>query len=67
MKICITTQETPHSLFYLGEGGMAHRSFIVDITDESLPQGLKDFISNRERDYDFKRFNYISSITIVEE
>ena len=53
--------------WHLGEGNIKQRSFIVDIPNESLPQGLQEFFKTREEDSTFKRFSNVDSITIVEE
>ena len=67
MKICITTIEMSQIQWYLAEGCCKKRAFIVDIPNESLPQGLQEFFKTREEDSDFKQFSNVDSITIVEE
>lgn len=67
MKICITVSEMSQLQWHLGEGNIKQRSFIVDIPNESLPQGLQEFFKTREEDSTFKRFSNVDSITIVEE
>ena len=67
MKICITTSEMSQLQYQLGEGKCKQRSFIVDIPNESLPQGLQDFLKLREEDSDFKRYSNVDSITMMEE
>ena len=44
MKICITVSEMSQLQWHLGEGNIKQRSFIVDIPNESLPQGLQEFL-----------------------
>ena len=53
--------------WHLGEGNIKQRSFIVDIPNESLPQGLQEFFKTREDDLMFRKFSNLDSITIVEE
>lgn len=67
MKICITTIEMSQIQWHLAEGSCKKRAFIVDVPNESLPQGLQDFFKSREEDSDFKQFSNVDSITIVEE
>ena len=67
MKICITTLEMSQLQWSLGEGCCKKRAFIVDIPNESLPQGLQEFLKTREEDSTFKQFSNVDSITIVEE
>jgi hypothetical protein len=67
MKICITISEMSQLQWHLGEGNIKQRSFIVDIPNESLPQGLQDFFKTREEELMFKKFSNLDSITIVEE
>ena len=67
MKICITTSEVSQLQYQLGEGKCKQRSFVVDIPNENLPQGLQEFLKLREDDSDFRRYSNIDLITIVEE
>ena len=67
MKICIVVSEMSQLQWYLGEGKIKQRSFIVDIPNESLPQGLQEFFKTREEDLEFRKFSNLDSITIVEE
>ena len=67
MKICITTSEMSQIQWQLAEGHCKQRTFIVNIPNESLPQGLQDFLKTREDDSTFKRFSNVDSITMVEE
>ena len=53
--------------WHLGEGNIKQRSFIVDIPNESLPQGLQEFFKTREEDLMFRKFSNLDSITIMEE
>ena len=67
MKLCIITSEMSQIQWHLGEGRCKQRSFIVDIPNESLPQGLQEFFKTREDDLMFRKFSNLDSITIVEE
>ena len=67
MKLCITTSQMSQIQWHLGEGRCKQRSFIVDIPNESLPQGLQEFLKTREEDSDFRKFSNIDSITAMEE
>ena len=67
MKICITTLEMSQLQWQLTEGCCKKRAFIVDIPNESLPQGLQEFLKTREEDLTFKQFSNVDSITMVEE
>lgn len=67
MKICITTTEMSQLQYQFGEGKLKARSFVVDIPNENLPQGLQEFLKLREDDSDFRRYSNIDLITIVEE
>lgn len=67
MKICIVVSEMSQLQWHLGEGNIKQRSFIVDIPNESLPQGLQEFFKTREDDLMFRKFSNLDSITIVEE
>ena len=67
MKICITTLEMSQIQWHLAEGCCKKRAFIVDIPNESLPQGLQEFLKTREEDSTLKQFSNVDSITIVEE
>ena len=67
MKICITTIEISQIQWQLAEGCCKKRAFIMDIPNESLPQGLQEFFKIREEDPSFKQFSNVDSITIVEE
>lgn len=67
MKICITTSEMSQLQYQLGEGKCKQRSFVVDIPNENIPQGLQEFFKTREEDSTFKRFSNVDSITMVEE
>lgn len=67
MKICIVVSEMSQLQWYLGEGKIKQRSFIVDIPNESLPQRLQEFFKTREEDSMFRKFSNLDSITIVEE
>lgn len=67
MKICITTSEMSQLQYQLGEGKCKQRSFVVDIPNENIPQGLQDFLKLREEDSSFRRYSNIDSITVVEE
>lgn len=67
MKICITTLEMSQLQWQLAEGCCKKRAFIVDISNESLPQGLQEFLKTREENSTFKQFSNVDSITMVEE
>ena len=67
MKLSITTLEMSQLQYQLGEGKCKQRSFVVDIPNENLPQGLQEFLKLREDDSDFRRYSNIDLITIVEE
>ena len=67
MKICITTIEISQIQCQLAEGCGKKRAFIMDIPNESVPQGLQEFFKTREDDSSFKQFSNVDSITIVEE
>lgn len=67
MKICIVVSEMSQLQWHLGEGNIKQRSFVVDIPNESLPQGLQEFFKTREDDLMFRKFSNLDSITIVEE
>ena len=67
MKICITTIEISQIQWQLAEGCCKKRAFIMDIPNESLPQGLQEFFKTREEDSSFTQFSNVESITIVEE
>ena len=67
MKLCITTLEMSQLQYQLGEGKCKQRSFVVDIPNENLPQGLQEFLKLREDDSDFRRYSNIDLITIVED
>ena len=67
MKICIVVSEMSQLQWHLGEGNIKQRSFIVDIPNESLPQGLQEFFKTREEDLMFRKFSNLDSITIAEE
>ena len=67
MKICITTLEMSQIQWQLTEGSCKKRAFIVDIPNESLPQGLQEFLKTREEDSTFKQFSNVDSITMVED
>ena len=67
MKICITTIEISQIQWQLAEGCCKKRAFIMDIPNESLPQGLQEFFKTRGEDSSFKQFSNVDLITIVEE
>ena len=67
MKICITTLEMSQIQWQLAEGSCKKRAFIVDIPNESLPQGLQEFLKTREEDSTFKQFSNVDSIIMMEE
>ena len=67
MKICITTLEMSQLQYHLGEGKCKQRSFIVEIPNENIPQGLQGFLKLREDDSNFRDSSNIDSITVVEE
>ena len=67
MKICITTIEISQIQWQLAEGCCKKRAFIMDIPNESLPQGLQEFFKTREEDSSFKQFSNVDSIAIVGE
>lgn len=67
MKICIVVSEMSQLQWHLGEGNIKQRSFVVDVPNESLPQGLQEFFKTREEDSMFRKFSNLDSITIVEE
>ena len=67
MKICIVVSEMSQLQWHLGEGNIKQRSFVVDIPNESLPQGLQEFFKTREEDLMFRKFSNLDSITIAEE
>ena len=67
MKICITTSEMSQLQYQLGEGKCKQRSFVVDIPNENIPQGLREFLKLREEDSDFRRYSNIDLITTIEE
>ena len=67
MKISITISEMSQIQWSLGEGHNKQRSFIVDIPNDTLPRGLHEFLMERDRNADFRKFSNIDLITIVEE
>ena len=67
MKICITTLEMSQIQWQLAEGSCKKRAFIVDIPNESLPQGLQEFFKTREEDSTFNQFSNVDSIIMVED
>ena len=67
MKICIVVSEMSQLQYQLGEGRCKQRSFVIEMPNEGLPQGLQNFLKLREEDSDFRRYSNIDSITVVEE
>ena len=53
--------------YKLGEGKCKQRSYVEDIPNENLPQGLQEFLKLREDDSDFRRYSNVDLITMVEE